>query len=144
MQKCPTCGHRLEKRKVTFCYALVSAIIKALDYANEKNVNNVEIKKLNLTTSEYARFNDLVRFGLLYRSTGMKNGEYGIHKETVNNFLSNKFSVPKYFLKNPLTGDIEKSSELITVDSVPNVDKVQKDLGVKMTSYEHNEKVSTL
>ena len=65
---CTRCGQRIAKRKVTFASILAHALIRAYFVASEKQIQTVNIRDLNLPNAQYARINDLVRFGLLYKS----------------------------------------------------------------------------
>ena len=135
-ENCELCGHNIAKRKVTFCSALASAALKAYLHAYETNAKFVKIRELNLTTSEYARMNDLVRFGLLYKNgEEAVNGEYGIPKERLHAFFNNKYTVSAHYLKNPITKENEMSEERIYFKDVPKVQDVIDKFGVKLTEY---------
>lgn len=137
---CLRCGQSIAKRKVVFGGGLVGALIKAYFYASEKQKQVVRISELNLNNIEYTRMNDLVRFGLLYKS-GEKTeyGEYGVPRKRIAEFLNDKWPVAKYFYKNPLTGEHEMSEERIYFSMVPSTAKLVEQYGEKLTAYIHND-----
>ena len=146
MVTCPHCAHTIElpiviqkklsKRKVTFCSALVSALAKAYFYCAEKNSQTVHISDLALSTSEYARMNDLVRFGLAYKKDDMGSGQYGIPRTRVRDFFKGEWSVASHYWHNPITDTNEMSTDRIFVSHVPKVKDLLLQLGPKLSQYQ--------
>lgn len=138
-KNCNACGQRIAKRKVMFASALTGALIKAFFRACEKDTDTVIMGDLQLNHSEYNRMNDLVRFGLLYRSKEtMRNGEYGVPKKRIREFLNNQWPVAAYFYKDPVNDVNEMSEQRIFFRDVPNVAEVVQTYGNKLTEYVPN------
>jgi len=132
---CPTCGQNIAKRKVMFNKNMVSGLAKAYSHCKLTGSSTFRIGDLQLRAPEYARMNDLVRFGLLYKSSDMKQGVYGLPLERVYQFLSNEWTVAAYFWHNPLNKQNEMSAKRIYCKQVPNIKKLQEQFGVKLTEY---------
>lgn len=132
---CPHCGQNVGKRVVYFARCLAGAAYKALVKSHEDNVNVVQIGKLKLTTSEYARMNDLVRFGLLYKESYMSGGEYGVAKERLQKFFDGNYTISEYYTVDPLTQEIEMSVNRVSIYQVPNSQELIEMYGIKFSSY---------
>lgn len=143
--KCPCCGHvldvpaairkKLSKRKVVFTRNLVTALVKALVHCRNHKTNQVQIRELKLKNAEYARMNDLVRFGLAYKREDMKAGEYGIPRKRADLFLRGEWAVASHFWHNPVDNTNEMSEERIFVSQVPRSDEIIAWYGEKFSEY---------
>lgn len=132
---CPTCGQNIGKRVVHFAKCLASAAYKAFVEADRLKCNVVAIKSLKLTTSEYARMNDLVRFGLLYREDYMENGYYGVAKERIAKFFTGQATVPEFYIVDPVKKTVDLSHTRITIYQTPNTQDLIEMYGKKFSSY---------
>jgi len=126
---------REDHRKIVFCSPLLSGLLCAYDYSRNIDSREIEIKSLQLNNTEYARFNDLVRFGLLTRPDGMKSGCYMVPRKRVQQFFRGKLTVSRELLVHPTTKEIIYSPEQIHVWDVPNVETVREEYGDKFTQY---------
>jgi len=134
-QPCPTCGQNVAKRKVVFHRNMVTGLVKAMKNCAQRQSSQFRISDLDLTNSEYARMNDLVRFGLLFKTEAMGNGVYGLPYSRVDEFLSGEYSVAQYYWHDPLTGENEMSHDRLFVGQVPGVLELQREMGIKLTEY---------
>lgn len=125
----------LKFRKVIFCSVFVTALRKALAQSNLKNSDIIFIKDLDLDTKEYARFNDLVRFGFCYKPDGAKSGQYVLESIKTKQFLDGQLDVPEHYYVNPIDKTFTLSDKRVTVNQVMTVKKAQKLYGPKMTTY---------
>lgn len=121
------------RRKVTFCGVFLTCLIKVLE-SSKVNKGFVRISELDLNNQEYARMNDLIRFGFAKRP-GDKSGEYLFNIVKVRSFFQGETSVSAYFLRNPNNKDFVLSEEQVFVDSVPSIDDVISVYGDKFTEY---------
>lgn len=136
-ESCPTCGQNVSKRKVTMNKILVSAAAKFCHAAIEQKTNVIKLRNVLLTNSEYARVNDLVRFGLLYKNADMFNGEYGVPIERIQKFIAGEHFVAEYFLTNPLAPNdpVEMSANYVSVNEIKGITELMEELGPKVTEY---------
>ncbi len=132
---CPHCGQNMALRKVVMNKVLVSAAIKAYEHSLRIGSNIIKISDLHLTTSEYARFNDLVRFGLLYRPAERKGGEYGVPRERIYRFVDNDWPVMAWYERDPVAKQNYHSPARIYCRDVPSVAKILENFGPKLTEY---------
>lgn len=123
-------------RKVIFCGVFVSALIKTYRYCKERKTTFVEMKKIKdrLSKSEYARYNDLVRFGFARRPS-TKNGEYIFDLPTIEDFFMRKIGVSEYFVRDVRSKSYTLSTTEVLVDRVPKVEEVIEEFGEKFTEY---------
>lgn len=119
-------------RKVSFCSVFVGALIKA----KRRKKPIVLIRELGLNNREYARFNDLVRFGFAYRVPGSPNGTYGLFLEKIDDFFNGRVKVSSHFHQNTVSKDFILSPEEISIHEIPSVKEVMDLYGEKMTVYE--------
>jgi hypothetical protein len=124
------------ERKVIFCGVFISALIVTYRYCKHNKTDFVEMKKIksSLSKSEYARYNDLVRFGFARRPSS-KNGEYIFDLPAVERFFSGTTSVSAWFLRDARSDSFRLSKTQIFIGSVPSVEKVVEEYGEKFTEY---------
>lgn len=125
----------LKFRKVIFCSVFIGALKKAVAYSLEHNTNIVSIGKLTLDTKEYARFNDLVRFGFCAKPESIKGGQYMLDVIKAQDFLNGLTDVAEHYYVNPIDRSFSLSDKRITIKEVVSVKKAQKIYGPKMTTY---------
>lgn len=121
------------RRKVVFCGVFLTCLIKVLE-ASEGGSGFIKISELDLNNQEYARLNDLIRFGFAKRP-GEKSGEYMFNIPKVKSFFRGETSVSAFFLRNPNNKDFMLSDEQVFVDEVPSIDDVIVRYGEKFTEY---------
>lgn len=141
-EPCPHCGQNISPRKVTMNRVLVSAAIKAFLHCMRTNSWNsvesaIKIRDLKLTAIEYARFNDLVRFGLAFKNPTMKSGEYGIPRKRIYQFVDNTWQVAAYYWHNPVTKQNTMSEERIFCAQVPSTQELIAQYGPTLTEYKN-------
>lgn len=134
-QRCPTCGHNISLRKVTFAKHFVSAAVKMLKESVRSGQQTVRTKDAGLTNIEYSNASYLVNFGLLYKNEAMKTGEYGVPRMRIVTFLQDGCTVAKYLTHNPITSERQLSEERILCSQVPSVAQVRDQYGEKFVEY---------
>lgn len=125
---------RLHKRKVLFCGVFLGCLLKALQSTLDNKNPVIRVSELGLNNREYARFNDLVRFGFASKPSD-KSGEYFVDTFKVKGFLKGEIPVSAYFLRLPNSKDFVLSDEKIFVHQVPSVDEVIAEYGTKLTEW---------
>lgn len=127
-------------REVKFCGTLLSGLVKAYKHCASKQSTELFMEdfKSLLTQSEYARFNDLVRFDLLSKPE-KKNGCYKLNVKKSKEFLRGEDTIIKAYFRNKTTKEIIPSTEKIGIDEVPSVDKLREEMGDKFTRYKTRE-----
>ena len=98
--RCPTCGHAIDKREIALFSGLVEALWRVLKWCEEKQrheFSRKEIEHLIPGGSEKARFGDLVLFGgLVYKN---KKARYGLNMERCDEFFSGRMSIPTVIME---------------------------------------------
>ena|SRR3990167_3734234 len=112
--KCPTCGHNVDKREILLYRGLVGALSRVYGFSISQGKHEFAMKEIRhlLGRNEYARFGDWVMFGgLVYKK---EKASYGLNVERCKEFFQGKLAVPTKIWKDPVTGELEKlESKLI-------------------------------
>jgi hypothetical protein len=107
--RCPHCGHVIDKREIALFKGLLKALWRAYDYClikggDKHEFTMQEIKDL-LGKNEYARFGDWKNFGgLVYK---IKKAHYGLNMERCDKFFRNQLSIPSKIWKDQGNGEME-------------------------------------
>jgi hypothetical protein len=68
IQRCSCCGQKISIRRKRIDRSMVSALIRAFEHVMQHNKQTFQIAEVKFTPIEYGIVNNLVRFGLLYKS----------------------------------------------------------------------------
>lgn len=144
VRKCPVCNQKISLRKVRFCSAMVTWLKKALDYCEKNQVNLFLMWDLNLNQKEYARFNDIVRFWLLFKDKEFKKaGMYGMPVARVKEFFKWSWKVAEFYLNDPTksSNDPQKrimSDRRIPINEIPWITKLLEETNNFKNEYYNN------
>lgn len=113
--------------KVHFNNALLVICQKIFKYCVQKHTNTFKIDELDdfikLTKTDYGNLNTLCRFGLLFRKIEdwkkVKWWNYGVPLKRLYEFLSCKYSVARYYTRDPNTKTNIMSEDRIYANQVP-------------------------
>lgn len=147
IETCPYCQRKTSLRKVFFCSTLVSAMTKGYERCKKHSTNVCPVWEIELNPKEYARMNDLVRFGIAFKTQEMKAGQYGLNLTRICDFLHWQWTVAEYFLTDPTkkNWDPQKrimSESRITINQVKGIDQISKETDGKNAEYFKNPFIS--
>lgn len=141
MQRCSCCNQKIAKRKEMFSKVMLTAAIKAFEYAVKYNTQTVNIRELWLNNIEYTKMNSLVRFGLAYKNDSMKVGEYWIPRKRIRQFLDGEWTIASHYWNDPTKDRSEAremSTDRIRIDQIPSIEKLRSIMWMKLSEYQWN------
>lgn len=138
---CPHCGQNIARYKSVFNHILLSAAIKAYRYGRNHNTDEVNVKQLNLTNSEYTRIAELVLFGFFCKDFDMKKGTFRISFTRIEKFIRGRTTVCAFIWRAPMKvddtePDHEPSAERLYIGEIPKIEVIREKYGDTFTEYE--------
>lgn len=140
---CPYCNRKTSLRKVFFCSTLVSAMQKWYDRCKKHATNICPVWKIGLDPKQYARFNDLVRFWIAFKTKEMKAGQYGLNLWRICDFIHGQRTVAEYFMTDPTKKNWDPQKRImaesrITIDQVKWIDQISLETNGNNSKYLKN------
>ena len=132
--KCPTCGHVIDKRKISLFFGMLTALRDVEKWCKEKGRHEFKMREVKhlFTPVQYATFGNWVYFGGIIYKGGV--GKYGLNMERCDLFFKNKLVIPMWVMKDPVTKQIEKGDYGLARD-IPNLTKFLDSEGLFEPEY---------
>lgn len=143
IKKCPLCNQKISLRKVRFCSTMVSWLEKAYDYCRKNDVYMCSMWDIGLDQKEYARFNDIVRFGLAYKDPNFKAGIYWFPIARIKEFFFWSWKVAEFYLNDPTKSKNDPTKRImsehrIAIHEIPWITKIIEETNNLKDEYYNN------
>jgi hypothetical protein len=135
-ERCPYCGHIINKRKETLFKDMVVSLDKVYKWCLEHNTNEFsrkEIKHLLIKDNEITRFGSWVFFGgILYKRE--KKGLWGINLKRAKEFLRGDLAINSVAMIDRVNKEVELS-EPKTVKQIKGIEAFLDEHGDFVPEY---------
>ena len=127
IKHCPICNANIADRQVTLYAGLIRTLYQIYKYLGEKKKHEFHIREVKhfLSSNDYARFGDLVRFGgIVYKPKNddgdSHKGEFGMNMSRAQEFFRGERKIPVTITLNQITNEIIESN-YVDINNFPEL-----------------------